>query len=146
MASRDHTQALRIGEAARAAELDPRTLRYYEGIGLVRAAGRTCAGYRLYGEREVEALRLVRRARVLGLSLGEARALLETWRRGERPCGELDGILRRRLEEIDARIDELEALRAEMRGILATPAPPDRQESPCPKLADERPRRRSASR
>jgi len=146
MTSHDGTRALRIGQAARAAQLDPRTLRYYEGIGLVRASGRTAAGYRLYTEREVEALRLVRRARTLGLSLNEARALLEIWERGERPCGELDVILRRRLEEVDVRIRELETLRAEMRGILDAPARVDRQESPCPKLVDERSRRARFSR
>jgi len=138
--------ALRIGEAARAAELDPRTLRYYEGIGLVRPSGRTAAGYRLYTEREVEALRFVRRARALGLSLREARELLHTWARGERPCGDLDAILRRRLEEVDARIRELEGLREDMRAILQIPDLKEGEEGICPKLADERPRRRSVSR
>ena len=137
MTSPHGTRTLRIGQAARAAELDPRTLRYYEGIGLVRASGRTVAGYRLYTEREVEALRLVRRARALGLSLSEARSLLETWEHGERPCAELDAILRRRLDEVDARIRHLEALRAEMRTILDAPVRSDGQESPCPKLARE---------
>jgi len=138
---RDEAQALRIGEAARAAELDPRTLRYYEQIGLVRAPRRTSAGYRLYTGREVEALRFVRRARALGLSLREAGDLLATWERGRRPCGELDFILRRRLDEIETRIEELHALREEVRGILAAPprAAQARQErgaaSVCPRLS-----------
>jgi len=138
---RGEQDALRIGEAARAAELDPRTLRYYEQIGLVRASRRTSAGYRLYSGREVEALRFVRRARALGLSLREAGELLTTWARGERPCRELDAILRRRLDEVEARIRELRALREEMRGILDAPAREvgaREERSPegvCPRLA-----------
>lgn len=129
---------LRIGEAARAAELDPRTLRYYEGIGIVRPAGRTPAGYRLYTQREVEALRFVRRARALGLSLREVRGLLQTWARGDRPCADLDGMLRRHLREVEARIRELEGLRDDMRAILESPRPGRDQEGICPKLACER--------
>lgn len=133
----DHATALRIGEAAREAGLPPRTLRYYEGIGLVRSSGRTSAGYRLYTAREVEALRFVRRARALGLSLREARDILEARERGDPPCDELDSILRRRLDELEARIRELEALRTEMRAVLRAPAPAEREERVCPKLTGE---------
>ncbi len=41
-------QEMRIGELARAAELNPRTLRYYEQLGLLRPFARTEAGYRIY--------------------------------------------------------------------------------------------------
>lgn len=139
MGAHDRARALRIGKAARAADLDPRTLRYYEGIGLVRPSGRTSAGYRLYTEREVEALRFVRRTRALGLSLREAGELLETWARGVRPCDDLDAILRRHLQEVDARVRELEGLRDDMRAILDSPRPGEDQEGICPKLATERP-------
>lgn len=135
MSSSDDPPALRIGQAARASSLDPRTIRYYDSIGLVRASGRTAAGYRLYTAHEVEALRFVRRARRLGLSLDEARKLLETWRRGEPLCSELDDILRRHLGEIDSRIHELEELRDEMRAILAAPARKAGGSRVCPKLA-----------
>lgn len=138
--------ALRIGAAARAADLDPHTLRYYDGIGLVRPSGRTRAGYRLYGAREVEALRFVRRTRALGLSLREARELLCTWERGERPCDDLDAILRRRLVDVGARIRELEGLRDEMRAILRIAGRRKAENGICPKLAAERPHRRTASR
>lgn len=132
------TRTLRIGQAARAAGLHPRTLRYYEEIGLVRPAGRTPTGYRLYTSREVDALRFVHRARALDLSLPEIRDLLRTWTRGERPCGDLDKILRRRLGEIETRIQELERLREEMRQILQTPFRATLPEGVCPKLSHGR--------
>ena len=70
---------LRIGEVARQLGTTPRTIRYYEGIGLLEAGGGRAAGqHRLYGEREVEHLRdALRLKELLGVSLDELKALLE---------------------------------------------------------------------
>ncbi len=64
-----------IGEAARASGISAKMLRYYETIGLLPAAGRTEAGYRQYGAREVETLCFIRRARDLGLSIERIKLL-----------------------------------------------------------------------
>jgi DNA-binding transcriptional MerR regulator len=103
----------KISEAARLAGVPAKTLRYYEGIGLISAAGRTESGYRLYGWRELEQIEFVRRAKLMGLSLQEIRGLVETAEDGI-PSGvfqRLDGLLESSLEETERKIEELCAFR-----------------------------------
>jgi len=51
MSSRSHAP-LRIGELAAELGLNPKSIRYYEAIGLLPTPARTEAGYRLYGDAE----------------------------------------------------------------------------------------------
>ena len=69
---------LRIGELARLAGTTPRTIRYYEEVGLLaQSAGRPSGAHRLYSELELERLREVMRLKdLLGLTLEELRTLL----------------------------------------------------------------------
>ena len=70
---------LRIGEAARRAETTVRTIRYYEEIGLLPAAGgRESGAHRVYSEQDVERLRWILRLKeLLGLSLEELKDVAE---------------------------------------------------------------------
>ena len=73
------TPGLRIGEVAKRAGTTPRTIRYYEEIGILPGeGGRESGRHRLYGEREVQRLSdALRLKELLGLSLDELRELLE---------------------------------------------------------------------
>ena len=80
MSARGSTVAgLRIGEVARLVGTTPRTIRYYEEIGLLPSgADREAGRHRLYGEQEVERLRDALRLKdLLGVSLDELKELLE---------------------------------------------------------------------
>jgi DNA-binding transcriptional MerR regulator len=107
---------LRIGQLARVTGFTPKTLRYYESIGLLRPVSRTLAGYRLYGEAAVERLRFVRRAQALGLSLRDIGAILEISDAGCIPCEHVVAIVDRELGHIEA---ELRRLRSRRRDLLA---------------------------
>jgi len=74
----DTTPTLRIGDVARLAGTTPRTIRYYEEIGLLeRGAERPSGSHRLYSEHDVERLREVIRLReLLNVSLDELKTLL----------------------------------------------------------------------
>jgi len=138
-------RALRIGDVARAVGTTPRTIRYYEEIGLLPRAGDRAAGaHRSYDERDVERLRdALRLKELLGLGLDELKELLEAeearaalrdeWHRSnpgagrrrqilDEALGHLDrqlGLVRRRREDIDRLESELEERRALVRSRLA---------------------------
>lgn len=91
------TRTMRIGEVAEQTSLSLRTLRHYEDIGLVIPSGRTDGGFRLYTERDVARLLIIRRMKPLGYTLEEMSALLrvvDALEHGE------DAELRSRLTEI----------------------------------------------
>jgi len=124
---------VRIGEVARLLGTTPRTIRYYEEIGLLEAGGGRAAGqHRVYGEREVEHLRdALRLKELLGVSLDELKALLEAeearaslrdeWHssapdvaRRREMLKESLGHLDRQLALVRRRRDEIGALEAEL--------------------------------
>ena len=102
---------LTIGQAARAAGLTRKAVRLYEAKGLLPAATRSAAGYRLYTPGDVELLTFIGRARALGLHLDDIRDVLAIHRGGKPPCTRVRGLLDTRVAEIDAAVAELLALR-----------------------------------
>ncbi len=103
-----------IGQLARAAGINPRTLRYYEHMGLLTPSARTEAGYRLYTERDAERLAFIRRAQSLGLSLAEIADIISVREGGAPPCRHVRTLAETKVQEIDERVRELEKLRSEM--------------------------------
>jgi MerR family transcriptional regulator, repressor of the yfmOP operon len=125
--------ALRIGEVARRVGTTPRTIRYYEEIGLLAAEGQRESGrHRLYGERDVQRLRdALRLKELLGVSLDELKQLLEAeearaalreeWQHGDpgaarrhEMLNESLGHLDRQLALVRRRRDEIAALEGEL--------------------------------
>lgn len=108
---------LSIGDASRATGLSPRTVRYWEELGLLPGVRRRTAGRRVYGSDALERLRFIKRLKTLGLSLAEIKELNAVYRIAGSTVDmlrHLDGQLGQQLSELDARIDELVALRNEM--------------------------------
>lgn len=110
--------ALTIGELSRRTGCSVETIRYYERIELLPPPPRTAAGYRLYGGAHEERLRFVRRARELGFSLGEVRALLRLAEGGDRACAEARALASVHLADIRAKIGRLEAMEAVLEGVV----------------------------
>ena len=136
--------SLRIGEVAQLTGTTPRTIRYYEELGLLApATDREPGAHRVYDQADVERLQeVLRLRRVLGLSLEELSALseeesaraarLREWHDGvddpvrrreilEEAARYADlqlGLLRRRREELDELEQELVAKRRRVRGRL----------------------------
>src|SRR3546814_457103 len=77
---------MRIGELAARLAINTKTIRYYEGIGLLPPPDRTASGYRAYDEDDVERLTFIKTAQRLGITLDEIREILAFRERGERPC------------------------------------------------------------
>lgn len=105
---------MRIGELAERLAINPKTIRFYEGMGLLPEPHRTPSGYRDYGEEDLDRLVFIKSAQRLGLSLHEIREVLAFRERGERPCAQVLGVLKQELADIDRRVGELLRLRAEL--------------------------------
>uniref|UniRef100_A0AAU2UZW1 MerR family transcriptional regulator n=1 Tax=Streptomyces sp. NBC_00003 TaxID=2903608 RepID=A0AAU2UZW1_9ACTN len=125
---------MRIGDAAGKAGLTPRALRYYEEQGLV-AARRTPSGHRVYGPDEVRRLRTVRELLEAGLTVSDLRTLAPLLDampghdapgllrdRGPGPQRTVEHVARRRLDDLDARIERLVQLRERLAAQLGAPA------------------------
>jgi MerR family transcriptional regulator, repressor of the yfmOP operon len=126
-------QSLRIGDVAKLAGTTPRTIRYYEEIGLLpNAPGRPSGGHRLYTPAEVDRLReVIRLKELLGVTLDELRDLLTAeearaavraeLRREDVPperrrelLEEARGHIERQLALVEHRAGELARLRTEL--------------------------------
>lgn len=123
MEAADPRRGLRIGELARLLDTTPKTLRYYEQIGLLKPAQRSESAYRLYDDEAVAIARLVIGLRHLELTITELQELLHddgmTTRR-QRLLALMDERLRRKeleLSVLQGRYDDLAARHA---ALLAT--------------------------
>lgn len=126
--------ALTIGEAADASGVSAKMIRHYESIGLIDAARRTEAGYRLYSGQDVHVLRFVHRARVLGFSLEQIRTLLGLWQDKGRASADVRALAREHIAELDRKIAEMQAMRRTLEALAATCHGDAR--SSCPILDD----------
>lgn len=107
---------MNIGTDARQSGLPPKTIRYYEDIGLL-TADRAANGYRDYSSEDVHRLRFVQRSRSLGFSVEECRQLLSLYTDRDRASADVKAIATEKLAQIDRKIAELTGLR-EMLGHL----------------------------
>jgi MerR family copper efflux transcriptional regulator len=99
---------MHIGAVAERTGLSLRTLRHYDDVGLLRPSGRTDGGFRLYTERDVDRLLVVRRMKPLGFTLEEMRELLDLVDRVD-DDGSRDDDARARLAEYVTRAEERRA-------------------------------------
>ncbi len=95
-----------IGELSRRTGCNIETVRYYERIGLLPKPARL-GRYRRYGVEDVGRLAFVRRARELGFTLDEVRALLAL---GMGNCAEARSLAAAHLVNVRARIADLKAM------------------------------------
>jgi MerR family copper efflux transcriptional regulator len=109
--------AMNIGDASALCGLPVKTIRYYEDIGLVEPARRD-NGYRDYVDSDVGHLRFLQRARNLGFSIETCRSLLKLQEDKNRESAEVKRIALEHLEEIDHKIQELNALRDTLHDVI----------------------------
>ena len=108
---------MNIGEAAERSGLPPKTIRYYEDIGLV-VADRRANGYRDYSEGHVHKLCFVQRARSLGFTVDECRSLLSLYEDKSRASADVKQLAQSRLTDIDRKIAELRGMRAALSSLI----------------------------
>ncbi len=107
-----------IGELAQQTGTKVETIRYYERIGLLPPPARTGGNYRAYARGHLEQLSFIRRGRDLGFSLDAVRELLRLSDDRGQSCADVDRIARLHLIEVERKLADLRALRAELRQLL----------------------------
>jgi Cu(I)-responsive transcriptional regulator len=120
---------MNIGEAAAASGLPAKTIRYYEDIGLIRPR-RDANGYRAFAPDDAHKLTFLARARTLGFSIADCRALLQLYEDDARSAADVKAIARQHLAEIDAKIADLTAMRATLSELVDRCAGDDRPDCP----------------
>lgn len=124
---------MNIGDIARITNLPAKTIRYYEDIGLVNPA-RDDNAYRRFNETDVHKLGFIGRARSLGFTIEDCRALLALYEDKGRASADVKQIAQHHLDLIDAKIAELRAMRTTLGHLIESCAGDHRPD--CPILED----------
>lgn len=102
---------IRIGELSRRTGCNIETIRYYERAGVIPLPPRSTSQYRLYDDSDVRRLGFVRRARELGFSLDDVRALLALAAdQSDGTCVGVRQLAARHLAEVRAKIADLRSI------------------------------------
>lgn len=121
---------MNIGEAAARSGVPAKTIRYYDEIGLIRPSGRSANGYRAFAEPDVHKLSFLQRARSLGFTIKDCRALLSLYEDRDRSSADVKALAQAHLEEIVRKIDELESLRKVLFDLVETCSGDSRPDCP----------------
>ncbi len=106
-----------IGDLAKDLEMSQRTIRYYEEIGLLNSIKRVEGGRRIYTEADLRRLKLIKRLKIMGMTLTEMQELEAMWtyeKSSDKVLKRLLELLGNHLKRLDDRIADLDILRNEI--------------------------------
>jgi MerR family transcriptional regulator, repressor of the yfmOP operon len=106
-----------IGELANLVEMSPRTIRYYEEIGLLNSIKRMEGGKRVYTDKDIQRLKFIKRLKHLGLTLSEMHELegiYQMHRTNRKVLPRLLELLENHVGKIDERIHNLNRLKEDI--------------------------------
>lgn len=129
-----------IGSVARELGLNPKTLRYYEDIGLLPEADRTDSGYRVYPPEVVNRLKFIKQAQRLGFKLDEIKDILSLKEKGSEPCAHVRNLTAEKINMLEGLIKESIALRDSLKALLKKCPSKSRQKAMvCPHIESAAP-------
>ncbi|MGM9402374.1 Cu(I)-responsive transcriptional regulator [Aliiroseovarius sp. KMU-71] len=102
---------MNIGDVSKRTGLRAKTIRYYEDIGLVKPL-RDTNDYRVFREIDLHKLTFLSRARALGFAIDDCRNLLALYEDETRASADVKEITSKHLKEIEAKINDLQAMHA----------------------------------
>ncbi|MEO9517322.1 MAG: Cu(I)-responsive transcriptional regulator [Paracoccaceae bacterium] len=124
---------MNIGEVASRSGLPPKTIRYYEDIGLINPM-RGENGYRAFREEDLHKLTFLGRSRTLGFSIEDCRTLLALYEDRNRESAQVKSVAEGHLRQIDDKIAQLQSLRGTLAHLVQCCQGDDRPD--CPILED----------
>lgn len=124
---------MNISQVAERTGLPPKTIRYYEDIGLIKPP-RDANGYRAFRDTDLHKLAFLGRARSLGFSIDDCRRLLALYEDRDRASGDVKAVAKQHLTQIEAKLAELSAMRDTLSHLIDCCAGDNLPD--CPILAD----------
>lgn len=121
---------MKIGKAAQHSGLSVKTVRYYADIDLVRPAIDTATGYRDYTDEDIARLQFVGKARRFDFSVSECRELLNLYQDKERSSSEVKMLTVEKINEIDAKLAELQELKDQLNHLVQQCSGDERPDCP----------------
>lgn len=132
-----------IGEISKKSNIPVKTIRYYEEFGLLTQAKRTLARYRIYTQKDLEKLLFIKKAKDLGLTLGEIKNIIKRSSRGvDATCCLVHEVFEGKIIECEGRIKELKETKKRLSERLHHWIKPNEAKklkfSICPQIEKER--------
>lgn len=110
---------MKTSELAKNAGVNIETIRYYERLGLISKPSRTESNYRDFSPEVVERIRFIKRSQDLGFTLAEIHQLLAMTDSEQFSCEEIQQFASRKLQEIEAKIFDLQNMKGVLQGLLS---------------------------
>lgn len=101
---------MNIGEVADLSQVNSKSIRRYEELGIIPKAGRSMSGYRQYSMNDVHVLRFVKRARELGFSMKDIKQLVSLWKNKSRPSSQVKSIAKKHVDELEKKVSEIQGM------------------------------------
>lgn len=111
---------MRVNELASKLGVTPNTVRYYTRIGLLNPEKNPYNGYKNYKDVEEKRLNFIIKARHLGFSVSEIQEIVDMSAHGDSPCCRVREIVKKRLKEALATIEEMQRLHQRMKHAVDT--------------------------
>jgi DNA-binding transcriptional MerR regulator len=111
------SEAVTISVLSKQTGISSKTLRYWEGLGLLPRAARSHTGYRLFGQEAAQYVAFVQKCKYIGLTLAEMRRLLELAESGRNPCPEVVRWAEKKLKTVEQQIRALSVLERRLRRV-----------------------------
>ncbi|MEM7593415.1 MAG: heavy metal-responsive transcriptional regulator [Cyanobacteria bacterium P01_A01_bin.83] len=105
---------LKIGELAKQTNLAVGTLRYYSDLGLLQPIKRGDNGYRYYSQDASKQVEFIKKAQAIGFTLEEIKTILDVRDRGEKPCGLVQDLLNKKIEQLEVQIKKMSLFKQEL--------------------------------
>ncbi|GAV20628.1 mercuric resistance operon regulatory protein [Mariprofundus micogutta] len=110
---------LTVGDLAKRCNVTSETVRYYARKGLLQPTQCSAIGYKLFGTSDIQRLRFIRRAKLLGFSLAEIGQIIQHSTKGESPCPLVRSYIQQKVKDNRQKLEEMSALQQRMESAIA---------------------------
>jgi MerR family Zn(II)-responsive transcriptional regulator of zntA len=108
------TEGLLIKELSKKLDMNPKTIRFYEDIGVIPKAERNVSNYRIYTQNDVKRLGFVKKARELGLTIENIKNIMSIREKGNLPGNEVVDLLEKESVDLEQKIKEMIAFKEKL--------------------------------